>query len=195
MIDCWQRPVRRISFRWCWSGSRMTSGEDAPRDVTLIWASNEGLSETELAEMTGSSRLKLSPLVIALDYHLVRTDGLLGFFHDYLRRAVEKRYLADESRKKQRHMELAGYYEVLLKNSSSQPASSAPLSRAHPRSPPHPLLVQLLMAVERGGGDRASQGGDQSPRSHGVLRLGREAVHAARLLADGGGNEADGEKL
>jgi tetratricopeptide (TPR) repeat protein len=79
--------------------------------MSLLWASRSGLSEAELAELTGISRLKLSTLLLGLDYHLVRRDGLLTFFHDYLRRAVEKRYLTDAGKKVQAHERLAGYFE------------------------------------------------------------------------------------
>jgi tetratricopeptide (TPR) repeat protein len=77
--------------------------------MSLIWGSREGLSEIELAEITGISRMKLSSLLIALDYHLLKSSGHYTFFHDYLRRAVEKRYIPDENRKRQVHLEIATY--------------------------------------------------------------------------------------
>jgi len=81
------------------------------RDVmSLVWCSRGGLSEEELTALTAISRLKLSTLLLGLDYHLVRRDGLLSFFHDYLRRAVEKRYLSDE-KKRQTYAQLAGHFE------------------------------------------------------------------------------------
>lgn len=79
--------------------------------MRLIWASRNGLSETELSELTGMSRMKLSSMLMGLDYHLVRKGGLLTFFHDYLRRAVMKRYCADEEKQRAAHMELVEYFE------------------------------------------------------------------------------------
>ncbi len=79
--------------------------------MTLMWCSRSGLTEEELAELTGIGRLKLSTLLLGLDYHLVRRDGVLTFFHDYLRRAVEKRYLTDGGKKRQGYAELAEYFE------------------------------------------------------------------------------------
>jgi tetratricopeptide (TPR) repeat protein len=79
--------------------------------MSLLWCSRGGLSELELAELTGISRLKLSTLLLGLDYHLVRRDGLLGFFHDYLRRAVGKRYLPEESRRVAGHRQLAEHFQ------------------------------------------------------------------------------------
>lgn len=84
----------------------------AVREVmSLIWCSRFGLSEQELAELTGLSRLKLTTMIGGLDYHLVRRDGVLSFFHDYLRRAVEKRYLSEETHRSKCRLRLAGYFE------------------------------------------------------------------------------------
>jgi len=91
--------------------------------MTLIWASRNGLSEDELSELTGIGRLKLSTLLLGLDYHLVRRDGLLSFFHDYLRRAVEKRYLSDGERKEELHLRLAVHFERTFSSSVGAVAS------------------------------------------------------------------------
>lgn len=76
-----------------------------------IWASRSGMSELELIGVAGLTRLQLSRLLLALDYHLVRKDGLLGFFHDYLRRAVEKRYLPDHARRHHVRYVLTQHFE------------------------------------------------------------------------------------
>ncbi len=87
-------------------------GTRAVREVmALIFCSRRGLDETDLAEMTGIGRLKLSTMLSGLDYHLVRKDGVLTFFHDYLRRAVEKRYLMEASSREERYRMLAEYFE------------------------------------------------------------------------------------
>jgi tetratricopeptide (TPR) repeat protein len=73
-------------------------GEDVVRDIlSLIHVSRLGLSEGELVELTPFPRLTISSLLMALDFHLLRRDGLLTFFHDYLRRAVGARYLGDSA--------------------------------------------------------------------------------------------------
>ena len=61
--------------------------------LSLIALSRSGLSETEMLELTAMSRLDLSRLIFALDYHLIRRNGLLNFFHNYLMHAVVQRYL------------------------------------------------------------------------------------------------------
>jgi len=78
--------------------------------LSVIWASRIGLSESESMELTGVSRMKLSRLLFAIDYHFVQRDGVLGFFHDYLRRAVEKRYLPDERKQRSAHLQVAEHF-------------------------------------------------------------------------------------
>ncbi len=90
-------------------------GTKSVREVlTLIFASRSGLSEDDIEIVTGISRLKLSTLLLGLDYHLVRRDGLLSFFHDYLRRAVEKRYLIDQHKRREPSERLAAHFRSLL---------------------------------------------------------------------------------
>jgi tetratricopeptide (TPR) repeat protein len=81
--------------------------------MSLLFCSRAGLDEHELQELTGISRLKLSTMLMGLDYHLVRKDGVLTFFHDYLRRAVEARYLADPETRRDHHYALAEYFEPM----------------------------------------------------------------------------------
>ncbi|MGE3800805.1 MAG: tetratricopeptide repeat protein [Candidatus Kapaibacterium sp.] len=76
----------------------------------FIGSSRSGLSENELLTLSGMTRLDLSSLLFALDYHLIHRDGLLGFFHDYLRRAVENRYLSDAATKRKYSRQLATYF-------------------------------------------------------------------------------------
>jgi tetratricopeptide (TPR) repeat protein len=83
--------------------------------MTLLWAARRGLSETELLEMLGEDGGPLpgaywSPLFLALEQSLLSRGGLIGFFHDYLRQAVESRYLAGETAKKEAHLRIAEYY-------------------------------------------------------------------------------------
>jgi len=82
------------------------------RDVmSLLSASRSGLDERELAELTGLARLKIATMIAGLDYHLVKKEGRLTFFHDYLRRAVEKRYLADGLKQQVVHRQIAEYFQ------------------------------------------------------------------------------------
>lgn len=74
-----------------------------------IAVSRAGLTETDIMGSTGINRADLSTFLHALDYHLIRSDGRLSFFHDYLRRAILDRYLTGEKKKKIHHR-LAEYF-------------------------------------------------------------------------------------
>lgn len=76
----------------------------------FIAASRRGLSEPELIELTNIERTKLSVLLLALDYHLMKPNGRFTFFHDYLRRAVHRRYLANPLIERERHRKLAVFF-------------------------------------------------------------------------------------
>lgn len=52
-----------------------------------------GLSETEITEVLGINSSTWSPLFIAMTEMVVSKSGSLTFFHDYMRQAVEQRYL------------------------------------------------------------------------------------------------------
>ena len=90
--------------------------------LSMIALSRSGLTETELLGLTRLSRLALSRLLFSFDYHLIRRDGELHFFHDYLRRAVERRYLADEEYVRDRRTALLSYFqgEELSRGSASE---------------------------------------------------------------------------
>lgn len=79
--------------------------------VEPLWAARRGLTESELLELTGRGRLDLSTVLLALDYHLLRRDGLLAFFHDYLRQAVRARYLPEPEQQAAAHRRLADFFE------------------------------------------------------------------------------------
>ncbi len=104
LLDVFDRVLERLE---------RDHGEPEVRGLlTLIATARAGLSESELLDLLGASRLELSRLLFALDYHLLRRDGLLGFFHDYLRQGVERRYLPLETRRRS-HKQLAEYFSGL----------------------------------------------------------------------------------
>jgi tetratricopeptide (TPR) repeat protein len=84
--------------------------------MSMLWAARRGLSESEVLEMLGADQRPLprahwSPLYLAADASLVSRSGLIGFGHEYLRRAVESRYLATPAGQAQARLRLAGYFE------------------------------------------------------------------------------------
>ncbi len=86
-------------------------GDQAVREIlTLIWASQNGLAEREVLDLSGLTRADFSAFLIAMDYQLVVRDGIITLFHDYLREAAQKRYLSSEEAKREVHTKLADYF-------------------------------------------------------------------------------------
>jgi nephrocystin-3 len=84
--------------------------------MTLIWAARRGLAETELLEMLGTDgkplpRAYWSPLYLALEESLVSRSGLLNFFHDFLKKAVEDKYLHNDESKRVSRLCLVDYFK------------------------------------------------------------------------------------
>jgi tetratricopeptide (TPR) repeat protein len=83
--------------------------------MRLLWAARHGLSESELADLMGTSTGPLpgavwSPFYLAVKESLLDRLGLLSFFHQDFRRAVEKRYLPGDEEKRAAHCQLANYF-------------------------------------------------------------------------------------
>ncbi len=82
------------------------------RDImSFLWAARCGLSEIELGDATGISRLDISMMLRSMDCHLLRHEGHLACCDEFLRRAIETRYLSDEASKRDRQVEIANYRE------------------------------------------------------------------------------------
>ncbi len=84
--------------------------------MSLVWSARRGLTEAELLDLLGEGGEPVpgaiwSPLYLAVEHSLVNRAGLLGFFHDYLRRAVQDRYLPTTDRQDTLHLRLADYFE------------------------------------------------------------------------------------
>ncbi|ETR65201.1 MAG: TPR repeat-containing protein, partial [Candidatus Magnetoglobus multicellularis str. Araruama] len=83
--------------------------------MTLLWASRTGLSESDLANILGDTFTPMpkgimSPLLLATEQNLINRSGLLMFSHDFIRKAVEQRYLKNQSQKENIHMILAKFF-------------------------------------------------------------------------------------
>jgi len=79
--------------------------------MTLLWTARRGLSEIELLELLELPHAVWSPLYLALHESLVSRSGLLNFFHDFLRKAVENRYLTNTNEKNAAHLSIADYLD------------------------------------------------------------------------------------
>jgi preprotein translocase subunit SecA/nephrocystin-3 len=78
--------------------------------LSLLWASHMGLSEAELLEMTGIAPVYWIPFSDAINNHFVNRGSLLNFSHDYLRLAIEKRYIISEEIELNLHKKLFNYF-------------------------------------------------------------------------------------
>jgi AAA ATPase-like protein len=83
--------------------------------MTMVWAGRRGLAEAELLDLLGGEDRPLppaywTPLHLAADAVLINRSGLIGFAHEYLRQAVERRYLPQAQLQYTAHGLLATYF-------------------------------------------------------------------------------------
>lgn len=92
--------------------------------MTSLWASRAGLSEPELlsllsphatkkTEKTAKPKLpsaRWTPLRYALDDFLIESGGRLAFSHDYMRIAVQNRYVRSSVTQKKAHRKIADHF-------------------------------------------------------------------------------------
>ncbi len=79
--------------------------------LSLLWVARQGLNEAELLNSLNIPQAVWSPLYLALQNALVSRGGLLSFFHDYLKKAVENRYLSSREKQQSWHLRLADYFD------------------------------------------------------------------------------------
>ena len=87
-----------------------TNAQDVRLAMQALWASRSGLSQEELLGITALVPATWAPIQLALDEVLLNSGGRIIFAHDYLRKAVENRYLIDEQRKKSAHKCIAEWF-------------------------------------------------------------------------------------
>lgn len=135
--DLFQRVLQRLEHDY---------SEPLVREVMcLLSCSRHGLSENDLGDLVEVGRMKLAWLLVGLDYHLVSRDGVLTFFHDYLRRAVHKRYLPTEEARGTYYERLAEHFE----QSELTLRSSLELLHALERLGRREALNRVLSQIER----------------------------------------------
>jgi nephrocystin-3 len=105
---------QRILARWEQDYDRERPGlvRDA---LSLIGSARRGLSESELLDLLGTGgqplpRAAWTPFYLAAEASLARRSGLLGFFHDYLRNAVQTHCLPTIEQRRACHRTLADYF-------------------------------------------------------------------------------------
>ena len=83
--------------------------------MASLWVSRRGLSEEELLDLLGAGgyplpRSQWSQFYSAVEHLLVNRNGLMGFSHDYVRQAVNNRYLPGETDIVSARMRLVDYF-------------------------------------------------------------------------------------
>ena len=91
------------------------SGVAVNKVMTALWASRAGLTEPELLAITDLKHLQWAPIDLALEKAFGRNGNRLVFDHDYLRIAVQDRYLPTDEERRQAHSVLADWYGVQSK--------------------------------------------------------------------------------
>ena len=81
--------------------------------MECIWASRAGLAQDELLAITGLVPATWAPIHNALDEAIFESGGRIQFGHDFLRKAVEERYLGSKKSQRQAHIRIAGYFDEL----------------------------------------------------------------------------------
>ena len=85
--------------------------EAVQKTMTALWASRAGLSESELLEITGLKPLEWAPIDISLQEALSEKNNGLVFTHDYMRIAIQDRYLPTDELKREAHSHLADWFK------------------------------------------------------------------------------------
>ncbi len=84
--------------------------------LSLIYCSKTGIAENELLEMLAFDGEPLpsaiwSPLYLALESFLIIKSGLIDLSHDFVRKAVIKKYLFSNEKKTEIHNKIIEYWE------------------------------------------------------------------------------------
>jgi len=78
--------------------------------LTSIHLSKKGLTENEIIDINGISKLKWSQLYNVLGFHLINNSGLLKFSNQYIEQAIQTNYLSNEQDMNERLNPLLNYF-------------------------------------------------------------------------------------
>jgi WD40 repeat protein len=85
------------------------SPESVRAFLEILWAAKESFAEDELLAVSDLPPAVWAPIHIALDESLIGNGGRVAFSHDYLRKAVQDRYLPTEERRQRILERLAAF--------------------------------------------------------------------------------------
>jgi tetratricopeptide (TPR) repeat protein len=109
----YQRILERLEQDYTYTDGSVGLVKDA---LSLIWAARDGLNEDELLKLLGQGgellpRAVWSPLYLSIQDSLVSRAGTLTFFHNYLKEAVQQRYLPQINDQRKAHRRLGEFFE------------------------------------------------------------------------------------
>ena len=87
-----------------------TSARHVRCSMEALWASRAGLAQDELLAMTGLVAAQWAAVQLGLDEVVIESGGRLVFAHDYLRKAVEDRYLPTPPEQQAAHRKLGEHF-------------------------------------------------------------------------------------
>jgi hypothetical protein len=83
--------------------------------MEAIWASRVGLYQDELLAIAKLTPVRWAAIQSALDESLYESSGKISFGHDYLRKAVEDRYLSQRGRIMTVHQKLGDFFTSICR--------------------------------------------------------------------------------
>ena len=79
--------------------------------MTVIWASRAGLTEKETLSITGLLPAMWAPIRLSLDEALLESNGRITFAHEYVRIAIQDRYLQTAKAQNEAHRRLGIWFK------------------------------------------------------------------------------------
>jgi len=152
MDDLFERMLERVEG---------DCGASAVRDAMVaIRSGRAGLSEAELLGVTGLIPATWAPIRHALDEALLESGGRIIFAHDYLRIAVDDRYLPTPELKAQAHRDVARWFRARPANARRAEEEPWQWAAARDWRALKGCLTdsKMFLALESLGGSRVMQG-------------------------------------
>ncbi|MEQ1784020.1 MAG: tetratricopeptide repeat protein, partial [Hyphomonadaceae bacterium] len=87
-----------------------------PLTLPLIWGGRAGLEESEIVRIAGATPMAWATLRNGLGDGLRDQAGRIAFSHDFLRRAVEARYLPSNEARRATHLRIANHFAGLARD-------------------------------------------------------------------------------
>lgn len=112
--------------------------------LKFLYCSKFGLSEIEILELTGIPTVYWLMFYSAVEHHFINANGLFTFSHDYLRKAVERRYYSNKDNVKPIHVKLSNYF----KKSKDDVRGLQELSYHYRNSDQFENLSELMQDIE-----------------------------------------------